>query len=75
MTTLQDSFGNKSSKRLWGTISLSIGVAMKIALFVCSLFIVVKDPATASTASDTLMYTGGALLGIGVVEHFAKGKK
>jgi len=72
MTTLQDAHGNKSSKRLWGTILLAVGLTMHTVLFVFAIQWGVKDPATASGVASTLVLAGSGLLGIGVVEGFAK---
>lgn len=69
---LDDSNGNASSKRLFGAILIGIGGLMGIALFVCSLFIVVKDPTTAITTMNTFIFTGAGLLGIGVLEGVVK---
>lgn len=74
MAIHEDVNGNKSSKRVWGSILLSTALAMRIVLFICSILIEVKDANTAILASQTLLYTGGGLLGLGVIEHFGKKK-
>ena len=67
---LQDSFGNKSSKRLWGSIVLGLGITMGVGLFVHSLFEVAADPKTAYGIIEAFFWGGCALLGIGVGEKF-----
>ena len=72
MKMLQDSNGNTSSKRIWGTILLSLGSLMQIVLFIFAIKWGVKDPATASNVATGLILTGAGLLGIGVLEGFKK---
>lgn len=69
--------GDKSSKRIIGTIVLIAGAVMCLALFVASFFIQIKDPEIAKYCVTTACITGGSLLGIGIADHFAsaKGKK
>ena len=66
---LQDNHGNKSSKRLWGSIILGIAVVMAIVLFGYSLYQIVADASTAKSIIDMFLITGGSLLGIGVLEN------
>jgi len=72
MTMLEDTNGNTSSKRVWGSVLLGIAVTMRVTLFILSIVRKIEDPTTAITASQTLLYTGGALLGLGVAENFGK---
>jgi len=65
---LQDSKGNKSSKRLWGSILLSIGIAFSVILFVYSLYEGAADASTALGIINMFLIAGGSLLGIGVFE-------
>jgi hypothetical protein len=65
---LEDSKGNKSSKRLWGSILLSIGIAFSSILFFYSLKAGAKDAATALGIINMFLISGGGLLGIGVFE-------
>ena len=65
---LQDSSGNKSSKRLWGTIILCIGILFSSILFGFSLINGAKDAATALGIVNLFLVSGGSLLGIGVFE-------
>lgn len=69
---LQDTKGNTSSKRVWGSIFLSCGGALLLAAGVCSFFIIIKDPDTTLTAGNWLAGIGAGLLGFGVIEHFGK---
>ena len=66
---LQDNHGNKSSKRLWGSIILGIAVVMAIVLFGYILYQIVADASTAKSIIDMFLITGGSLLGIGVLEN------
>ena len=69
---LDDVNGNKSSKRLWGSIILGGGIVLAIVLFTVSLFKEAVDPATAIKIINLCVITGAGLLGIGV---FERGKK
>ena len=69
---LRDSFGNKSSKRIWGSIIIGIGAIAGICLFIISVFFGgAGDPATAISIINSFLLFGGSLLGIGVIEKFA----
>jgi hypothetical protein len=68
---LEESPGVTSSKRVWGSILLGGSIAVGIASVVMS-FIFGKDSNTAIDVMQTMMATGGLLLGIGVVQDFAK---
>tara|TARA_Y100000389_G_C17293704_1_gene429343 strand:- start:542 stop:781 length:240 start_codon:yes stop_codon:yes gene_type:complete len=65
---LTDSKGNKSSKRLWGSILLTIGVMFSVILFAYSLYEGAADAATALGIINMFLIAGGSLLGIGVFE-------
>lgn len=69
---LEDSTGNKSSKRLWGSIVLALGITFSSILFFYSLYKIVADANTALDIIQTLITAGFGLLGIGVVEFFKK---
>ena len=71
---LEDSTGNKSSKRLWGSILLSSGILFSAILFGYSLFLGAKDAATALGIINIFLISGGGLLGIGVFEKVGKNK-
>jgi hypothetical protein len=64
----------KSSKRLVGVISFIIGGLLLTALGVVSFAIRAADPDTILTVGNSFLITGGALLGIGVLEGIG-GKK
>lgn len=69
---LRDSFGNKSSKRIWGSIIIGIGAIAGICLFIISVFFGgAGDSATAISIINSFLLFGGSLLGIGVIEKFA----
>lgn len=67
-----DASGDVSSKRVSGVIILSCGLLLLMTIGILSIFKVIADPTTALQVSNTLMLTGGSLLGIGVVENFSK---
>lgn len=65
-----DSQGNRSSKRLVGTVLIVAGGCFLGIVGVFSLFNPVADPATSLAVGKTLIYAGAGLLGVGVVEKF-----
>ena len=65
---LEDAQGNKSSKRLWGSILLVIGVLFAITLFIFSVINAAQDPSTALRIIDIFLIAGGSLFGVGVFE-------
>lgn len=71
---LEDSKGNRSSKRLWGSILLSTGIIFSAILFGYSLFLGAKDAATALGIINIFLISGGGLLGIGVFEKIKESK-
>ena len=78
---LQDSNGDKSSKRLWGSLSMILGLTMKVsfAVFALTPWINVADVAVripvALGAADGILMAGAALLGFGVLEGLKIGKQ
>lgn len=71
-TFLEDHNGDKSSKRLWGSILLANGLLLKNAEWVIGIFKITSNPTMMTQASESLIYAGSVLLGFGVVEFFAK---
>ena len=69
---LQDSKGNNSSKRLWGSILMSCGVILSSILFFCSLMINVIDSETAMNIINSFFLAGSVMLGAGVIECFSE---
>ncbi len=65
---LDDINGNKSSKRLWGSIVLSRGIILAVTLFMVSLFKCASDPTTAVKIINLCIVTGAGLLGVGIFE-------
>lgn len=65
---LEDSAGNKSSKRLWGSVLLGTGILFSTALFFYSLFKGASDANTALGIINIFLISGGGLLGVGVFE-------
>ena len=55
---LQDSKGNQSSKRLWGSILLGSGIIFSIILFAYSLYQGAADAATADALATACMVWG-----------------
>jgi hypothetical protein len=73
-TTTPDGTVEKSSKRLVGVISFTVGGVLLTALGVVSFFKVAADPGTVLTVGQAFLITGASLLGIGVLEGIG-GKK
>lgn len=72
---LQDANGNKSSKRLWGSIVLGTGILFSVVLFIYSLSKGAADAATALGIINMFLISGGSLLGIGVFEKGIQSKE
>lgn len=72
---LEDANGNKSSKRLWGSIVLGIGILFSVVLFIYSLSKGAADAATALGIINMFLISGGGLLGIGVFEKGIQSKE
>ena len=72
---LQDTSGNRSSKRLWGSIILATAIVLSTIAVITSVFVgnIIDDNVV--SILQGLFLTGTALLGFGVVEVFGKGKK
>lgn len=73
---LKDADGDNSSKRLWGSISMVLGLAMKLSFSIIALTplipvdeIAIRLP-MALGAADGVLMAGAALLGLGIVEGF-----
>ena len=66
---LHDANGDKSSKRLWGSIILAVAVLMSLILFGYSLHKGAVDADTATSIINAFFITGGSLLGVGVLEN------
>jgi len=72
---LQNDKGNKSSKRLWGSISLSNGILLKNGQWFCGFFnkaISVDQISYMQQASSSLITIGCLLLGLGLGESLHK---
>ena len=72
---LQDSKGNQSSKRLWGSILLLTGIIFSVILFFFSISATISDPITASNIINMFLISGSSLLGIGTFEGGINTKK
>lgn len=71
---LQDSYGNASSKRLFGVIGVGLYYIMGAFISGYSVYTGNDIGANAVTLLNGMGITGASLLGIGVVEGFAKRK-
>ncbi len=72
---LQDSRGNKSSKRLWGSVCIGNGILLKNAEWACGLFykaLSSNQVMTMDQASSSLITVGCVLLGLGLGENVHK---
>jgi len=73
---LKDANGDNSSKRLWGSISMALGLVMKVSISIIALtsWIPVEEVAVrlpmALGAADGVLMAGAGLLGLGLVEGF-----
>ena len=78
---LKDADGDNSSKRLWGSVSMALGLVMKLSFSVLALtsLIPIAEVAVrlpmALGAADGVLMAGSALLGLGVVEGFQPKKE
>lgn len=72
---LQDTSGNRSSKRLWGSIILLVALFLSVATTITSVYENNQIDDNVVSILQMLFFTGAGLLGIGVVEVFGKGKK
>ena len=66
---LHDHHGNRSSKRLWGSIILGLGLILAVVLFGYSLIDKASDSQTALSIIHIFFLTGGSLLGLGIAER------
>ena len=65
---LEDSCGNHSSKRLFASFLVSVGMVMGVSLFCLSIF--KGDSTTALKTIEFFFFSGCGLLGISVTERF-----
>ena len=71
---LEDSKGNKSSKRLCGIILVGFSLTLALILFIISIYKPIGDANTALRIVEVLSMVGGGLLGVGAIEN-AWGRK
>jgi hypothetical protein len=71
---LQDSHGNTSSKRVFGAIGLALYFVIGSVVAVYTVYTGNDVGSNAVNLLNGFGLTGTALLGAGVIEHFAKGK-
>jgi len=65
---LEDNLGNKSSKRLWGSICFVYALLLSAILFYFTLINPEHTYAASLTIIQGFLIAGGSLLGIGVAE-------
>ena len=66
---LEDSQGNKSSKRIAGSILIGLGIIGAITLYIFSLFFGAKDSSTAMDIVQLFILSGSGLIGAGTFEN------
>ncbi len=69
---LQANNGNKSCKRLWGSILIGFGIEMKLFLFHYGVFTVVASFKDLDDCANWMIGVGAGLLGFGIIELFGK---
>ena len=69
---LEDANGDKSSKRLLGSVLLFAGIIFAAILFYYSIEKKATDADTAIAIINVFLVTGGTLLGIGTFERINK---
>jgi hypothetical protein len=69
----EESPGVTSSKRIYGGAAMTLGLAMKLALYLVALFHAIPDAATATAQADGFLYSGATLLGITGLDVFKRG--
>ena len=72
---LQDTSGNRSSKRLWGSVLIGTAIVLSTAVVITSVYVGNKIDDNVVSILESLFFAGTALLGFGVAEVFGKGKK
>jgi hypothetical protein len=69
---LKDSNGNKSSKRLWGTVCLVVGLTLAVSITAIYMIMAINKVSMDLTELSTIFYVvfgaGTTLLGTGVFE-------
>ncbi len=55
---------SSTSKRIIGSISIGLGIAMKVGIYLFAIYSTINDPATAQGSATSLIILGGGLLGI-----------
>ena len=74
---LEDREGNKSSKRVIGSIFVAFGLIGKIIIFVmgCLSDVLMVNFINLDGSTNNLIYAGTALLGVSVLEFLPKKRK
>jgi hypothetical protein len=69
---LEDTAGNKSSKRLWGSIVFTVAIVLSVYAVVASVYLGNSIDSNVFNIIASLSLSGTSLLGIGT---FEKGKR
>ena len=64
--------GERSSKRLWGSILMTVTLIMGAVLFVFAMLADVHDSNVSMKVIELFLGSGCLLLGLGLVERFGK---
>lgn len=72
---LDDNSGNRSSKRLFGAIILTVALLLSVFTVIWDVLHTNIDIPAAEKILEILFISGTSLLGFGVIENFAKPKK
>lgn len=68
----EESPGVTSSKRLFGGGAMALGIAMKLGIYIVSMFHSIPDSASASAQADGFLIAGAGLLGITGLDVFKR---
>jgi len=71
-TVSADGRVEKSSKRLFGSVMISAGGLLLVAIGVIAIFRPIADSPAALQAGQALIITGAALLGVGVLDGIGR---
>ena len=72
---LEDNNGNRSSKRLWGSIILGFAVGLSVIMAAIDILYDIKVEPTTIDIMKYMYLSGSGLLGIGVFEGIFNHKK
>jgi len=67
--------GQKSAKRLYGSILIILGITLHLITYYLSLFYIVNDTSTAVSIGNTFIGIGAGLLGLGIMDNIGIRKR